>query len=804
MELIRGKTFIKSYAQNPPENVPSVGVRKIKNIESGRDSYECSIIKNNDSSKQGITRGPCVNEQMDNICCPKSVRKSKTHDCVTKENSSGQISAKSQIPSSISFSGFENISEKRNDAHFGRQSTINNQHMIDYRNFVPQMPFVPSVAKTLPRKRISLKRSKKGFKNIFHLKKNKQPGMISLAENESLQPMIFLMEEKNRSGKCGTREMYSDELLNSEFTDNEMYIDTIDCCHNFCEDVASLKSFDSLTGCGEIFADESATYIDTENSKDGRKVNFITKESSIPGRSFQGGVEKLASPAKSDSLDFTRLCGHLNTPARSFTSSLLVDKKLSQNSNHEVTNEINPDAANDLFSNSTDNDLVSSSETVTDAGSPISTSDEGYYDSYSSEMDNDKKDIENLRSFPRDSYSGDALYELFYSSGEINANPALEYELSVSGHSTDDPMSIYSFCVGSEENMAPQPACDFVGDNVLQSSWKGRECLMKLCDTELTLTMGMVNWLKKTKNNNKASITNLNSSGSTTQCQQNGTPNVSISNGADDESKTNKTTSEQTANKDQYNKSNQEQCATQVASMHIRYKDQTKNQEKNMSMEKITNPSEVAKNVKNYIEKQNYCSQQSATYPALYYRSKPEANMKQLEIVHINDSIVSPLTNSSDLPNQEDTPKSQSAPELFPKEWRSPLLLGRSNVLPFFKSQCSSIISSCSSALYKMQNSGDTLIFFSTSNKSSELIVNNKNHTQDTNITSNMESSIGLYKHNGHQSIKPSDYTENKFSMFREVVPGATEEGVPFPMHYLQENLLPGRKLYVQRGHEPF
>ncbi|XP_053316404.1 APC membrane recruitment protein 3 [Spea bombifrons] len=507
MDLIRGKTFIKSYAQNPPENVPSICSKVKRNVNAKADVGEC-VIKKNELSTQKTSKKAFMNGE--EYSRRRGITKSKTHDCVSIEhtlegNSTGN--GKSRLSSSISF---PQVERKENDSYIIGQSAYR-QPMIDYRNFVPQMPFVPSVAKSLPKKRISLKRSKRGLRDIFNLKKNKQEDIIS--RNERLEPLIFEMKAGRKVGKQHLQsgvEMDSDELLTVELSDNEMPVDAVEACHRLCEDVASLKSFDSLTGCGEIFADESSAYIDFENGKDGPKVMFITKTSPL-AVNFQGGVEKLASPAKSETIDFSRLCRQTCTSAGSLRPNSLIDTKLLPNSNFVNSKENNGNISVDQVSNSTYNDMVSSSENVTDAGSPISTSDEGYYDSFSPGTDDDKKEIENTTYFPQNSYSGDALYDLFYDSKATKLSTALDNEMPpLSEPNTDNPTSVYSFCVESEEELASQPDNDLVGDSIVQSSWKGRECFLKLCDTELTLTMGLVNWLKRTGEVSEHQVTSEN------------------------------------------------------------------------------------------------------------------------------------------------------------------------------------------------------------------------------------------------------------------------------------------------------
>ncbi|XP_040285864.1 APC membrane recruitment protein 3 [Bufo bufo] len=442
-----------------------------------------------------MSNGICTKEA-DIVRCPRFIRKSKTYDCVMSDDKpekvTGQIT-QGRIPNSVSSPGLvEDQGGKRNDIEANKVPC--KQNIIDYRNFVPQMPFVPSVAKSLPRKRISLRKSKKSLKNIFNLKKNKQQDVIS--EDES-QPMMFKIKETKageRQYQLSIGEMPSDEFLLHDCSDRDMYIEAADSFKTLCEDVASLKSFDSLTGCGEIFADESASFIDIENSR----VTFISKPSSIAA-SFQGGVERLASPAKSESIDFSRLRGHMDSSAKSVCSNVLSETNRPLVCQGLSKVEINGSLSIDQVSILSYSDLMSSNENIHDADSPMSTSDEGYYDSYSPTLEEGKNEVGNVRPFPRDSYSGDALYELFSDSCEKKLWPVQDCDLSAPGHNNDNPTSIYSFCVGSDENMASEPALELVAEDNLESTWKGRECLLKLCDTELSLTIGMVNWLRKTE-----------------------------------------------------------------------------------------------------------------------------------------------------------------------------------------------------------------------------------------------------------------------------------------------------------------
>ncbi|KAG8445428.1 hypothetical protein GDO86_010271 [Hymenochirus boettgeri] len=843
MELIRGKTFIKNYPQNPPEKLPSIGVPEKKNEKkyNERNVSPCLVNVNASSTNQSLEQ-ECLETPDNNFWSTKFVKKSKTHDCVMREAKTDELPSASRkvgLPSSRSFSGFENRNGKGNG-----DSTVN-QQIIDYRNFVPQLPFVPSVAKAFPRKRISLKRPKKGLKSIFHMKRNKQQEMGPIAEKNKSHQVPFQREEGR---KVNANLMYSDEFLVNEASDNELYIDTIDFCHKFCEDVASLKSFDSFTGCGEIFADESSTYLNMDFRKDGHKLAFIAKDIPKAGN-FQGGVEKLASPAKSESIDFTRLRGHINNSSRHFCSVAQVDSKLPSNSNSTSC-----DIPKDPSLDSPSNDLASPHEMFADAGSPVSTSDEGYYDS-SSPGDDEKKEKDILLLFPRDSYSGDALYELFCDSSEPSPSFPFGGELSISGHSSDNPRSIYSFCVGSEENMVFQSTDDLDGDCDQQSSWKGRECLMKLCDTELSLTMGMVNWLRKTGNMSEPPVASQNSfstdqfnhadapskSQSTGKC---GNKTTSICNGKCQAEIKNETKQERqlvndvchyqqnhnkldgvlpgyklwspsskaflthkplvlqtlinneenyrnelesynscikklgninithllsTSNilpspithsqnllhpfglqyitgcmKPSLNENDQtvikmlERCAKQIASLNIMCREQSKEQE---SVNGVMQCHEVSQNIKNYIERQNY-SPKHTNYPALSYISESKETNQQSE--------------SFQLANCNDNSKINDECN----ELGSPVFVGRPRFLPYFRSQCSSLISTCSSAWYKIHNSRESLLLINTPSKSSNP---NEIPTESIHASRVLDSEM-ISKSKGTELFIHADFLEGKVS----------------------------------------
>ncbi|NWU99814.1 AMER3 protein, partial [Upupa epops] len=539
MELKRGKTFIKSIVQHEKVSpAHSVSTSRDDIVRDKRAALEgtqsvaevqlaCLATHKNYRLSTRAARNVAVDHSLEKASGSyKLVRKSKTHDCFAEaakeEHCSPSIGAceegfsgkgKGRLVNSISFSGVSSSSSKKECMVSPSQSACSSQ-MIDYRNFVPQMPFVPAVAKTIPRKRISLKRSKKGLRDIFHIKKNKPDSLTFLVEKDkNLSSPGCKSEFSGRLAKYlfKTSETFAADCLSQDCSDSELQSDSsYDCCNTMCEDVASLKSFDSLTGCGEIFADESSAHLELESSKEVLLRRSKHKDSPVMG-SFQGGVEQLASPGQNETVEFAKFWDNINKSVR-LHHSALFDKKLHKTPSPDVEKPRSQAAAPVADPQvSPDKDGDASKESSTETGTPksdnqesTSTSDEGYYDSFSPGQDDETKEAQNPgvpAKFPRDSYSGDALYELFYDPNEVKINSVLEDDLctseTVSEQAIEIPLSIYSFHVGSEENLASQPALDIISQGFFHSTWKGKECLLKLCDTELSLTMGIINWLRK-------------------------------------------------------------------------------------------------------------------------------------------------------------------------------------------------------------------------------------------------------------------------------------------------------------------
>ncbi|XP_068572477.1 APC membrane recruitment protein 1-like [Cebidichthys violaceus] len=177
-------------------------------------------------------------------------------------------------------------------------------------------------------------------------------------------------------------------------------------------DVASLKSFDSLTGCGDIIADQEDDSI-TESTVSGERSRSGGKRASCY-LTYQGGGEEMASPEDLDEEclhDFwgnnasEEICCTCNQEHTDLTADL------TSSHNMDLLNSNSAQQASGMDASSIADVLTPQSEHQ----ESVPTSDEGYYDSTTPGPDDGQEKADRLRAerLPRDSYSGDALYELF-------------------------------------------------------------------------------------------------------------------------------------------------------------------------------------------------------------------------------------------------------------------------------------------------------------------------------------------------------------------------------------------------------
>nr|XP_057933190.1 APC membrane recruitment protein 1-like [Doryrhamphus excisus]XP_057933191.1 APC membrane recruitment protein 1-like [Doryrhamphus excisus]XP_057933192.1 APC membrane recruitment protein 1-like [Doryrhamphus excisus] len=211
---------------------------------------------------------------------------------------------------------------------------------------------------------------------------------------------------RGHSEPCLLLEMMPDPALKSETPASSS--DQLNLIYG--GEVASLKSFDSLTGCGDIIADQEDDSLTESTASGERSRNGGGKRASC-FLTYQGGGEEMASP---EDLDEQCLEGFWDNNAS-------ADPCFSCNQDH--TNSANPTCSHNMaLVNSDGAHQASAMNTSADVLTPqsehqesVPNSDEGYYDSTTPGPDEGQDRIDHLRTdrLPRDSYSGDALYELF-------------------------------------------------------------------------------------------------------------------------------------------------------------------------------------------------------------------------------------------------------------------------------------------------------------------------------------------------------------------------------------------------------
>lgn len=177
-------------------------------------------------------------------------------------------------------------------------------------------------------------------------------------------------------------------------------------------DVASLKSFDSLTGCGDIIADQEDDSI-TESTVSGERSRNGGKRASCY-LTYQGGGEEMASPEDLDEECLHDFWGNNASEEICYTNNqdhtdLTAD--LTSSHNMDLLNSNSAQQASGKDNSSIADVLTPQSEHQ----ESVPNSDEGYYDSTTPGPDEGQEKTDRIRTdrLPRDSYSGDALYELF-------------------------------------------------------------------------------------------------------------------------------------------------------------------------------------------------------------------------------------------------------------------------------------------------------------------------------------------------------------------------------------------------------
>ncbi|NWW78822.1 AMER1 protein, partial [Climacteris rufus] len=160
-------------------------------------------------------------------------------------------------------------------------------------------------------------------------------------------------------------------------------------------DVTSLKSFDSLTGCGDDIAepDIAESSISVERSRDAAKRSSCLV-------TYQGGGEEMAIPEEAE--EFLQQAWDGGVPGDGSFGAQVSSSSLETHASHEAD-------AHPYLGDAVDGvDLLTPQS---DQQESAPNSDEGYYDSTTPGPEDEAGEELKKERLPRDSYSGDALYE---------------------------------------------------------------------------------------------------------------------------------------------------------------------------------------------------------------------------------------------------------------------------------------------------------------------------------------------------------------------------------------------------------
>lgn len=181
-------------------------------------------------------------------------------------------------------------------------------------------------------------------------------------------------------------------------------------------DVSSLKSFDSFTGCGDIIADQDDVSV-AESSVSGERGSRNAGKRSSCLVTYQGGGEEMATPDEVDNEYLHSLWESEGSevcylPSEQTTSPLSTPDQPTS-SFHVTTSTSGNTSTSPLGITET---VLTPTDLLTpqsDRQGSVPNSDEGYYDSTTPGADEESRERPQQDRLPRDSYSGDALYELF-------------------------------------------------------------------------------------------------------------------------------------------------------------------------------------------------------------------------------------------------------------------------------------------------------------------------------------------------------------------------------------------------------
>nr|XP_025033813.1 APC membrane recruitment protein 1 [Pelodiscus sinensis] len=186
-------------------------------------------------------------------------------------------------------------------------------------------------------------------------------------------------------------------------------------------DVTSLKSFDSLTGCGDIIAEPdidsiAESTISVERSRDAAKRSSCLV-------TYQGGGEEMATQEEIEEYLQQLWDG---TPDADSSYEARLPQRMNSPKLQGVTNKLETCSLREKPAHLYAGGVMDDVELLTppsDQQESAPNSDEGYYDSTTPGPEDELGEIKKDR-LPRDSYSGDALYE-FYEPDDTLMSPSL-------------------------------------------------------------------------------------------------------------------------------------------------------------------------------------------------------------------------------------------------------------------------------------------------------------------------------------------------------------------------------------------
>uniref|UniRef100_A0A8C5W9F8 APC membrane recruitment protein 1 n=1 Tax=Leptobrachium leishanense TaxID=445787 RepID=A0A8C5W9F8_9ANUR len=180
------------------------------------------------------------------------------------------------------------------------------------------------------------------------------------------------------------------------------------------EEVSSLKSFDSFTGCGDIIADQDIDHLSDNTISLDRSREAAKRSSCLV--TYQGGGEEMATPDEMEEEYLNQLLEDSDAEA---SAKANYDLKREKENDGNPTSFISLEASDFPLNvkDSFDRALVGNTEVLTpqsDQQESAPNSDEGYYDSTTPGPEDDSGEgFVHKERLPRDSYSGDALYEFY-------------------------------------------------------------------------------------------------------------------------------------------------------------------------------------------------------------------------------------------------------------------------------------------------------------------------------------------------------------------------------------------------------